>query len=1224
MSPDPLIGSVLKARRLLQKRAVSDDLRTVTYEGGREADAFYRDRWTHNKIVRSTHGVNCTGSCSWKVYVKDGIISWETQQTDYPSIGADFPEYEPRGCPRGATFSWYTYSPMRVRYPYVRGALLEMYREAKTRLGDPVDAWADVVGDPERRRRYQQARGKGGLVRVSWDEALEIAAAAQIHTIKRWGPDRIAGYSPIPAMSMVSHAAGARYLTLIGGCMLSFYDWYADLPIASPQVFGDHTDVPESADWYNASYLIDWGTNITMTRTPDAHFMAEGRYHGTKLVVVSPDYSDHTKFADEWLPVNAGTDGALAMAMGHVILREFFVEKETPSFRDYVRQFTDMPFLVTLRERPDATGTYVPDHFLTAADLGGTKEGDPWRQVMLDEGTGKPFVPNGCIGDRRTASGEGKWNLDLGEHVPLLTLLGRDRNVAVDLPRFDVNDTANEGGSAVHRGVPAVRVGDRLVTTVFDLMLAHYGVGRPGLPGEWPEGYEDPAPCTPAWQEPITGIPAATAARIAREFAQNAIDSGGRSMILMGAGTNHWFHSDETYRTMLALLMMTGCEGKNGGGWAHYVGQEKIRPLTGWSHLAFALDWTRPPRWMAGASWFYLFSGQWRYDCFRAEDLASPLGKGIFRGKAVADTLAQAARLGWTPAYPTFDRNPLDLVDEAVGAGVDPVKYTVDQLREGRLRFAYEDPDAVENGPRVLIAWRGNVFGCNGKGSEFLLRHLLGADNAVRADETPAELRPADVAWRDAPQDGKLDLLVTLNFRMTSTDLFCDILFPAATWYEKHDISSTDMHPFVHSFNPAIDPPWETRSDWDTFVAMAQTISRLSEGHLGVRRDLVATALIHDTAGETAQPGGRVLDWRKGECEPIPGQTMPGLAVVERDYSAIGAKMTSLGPLIERLGAGIKGVTVKPDVEVDLLRGVCGSVRGGVADGRPDLTRADHAAETILALSGTTNGRLAVAGLRELERQTGREIADLAEDEEGNRVTFAATQSRPQTVITSFEWAGTEHGGRRYSPFTINVERLKPWHTLTGRQQFLLDHEWMTELGEQLPTYRPPLNMARIFGPQGGAAPGPEVTVRYITPHSKWSIHSTYQDNPYMLTLSRGGLAIWLSPEDAATIGVKDNDWIEAYNRNGVVVARAIVSHRFPKGTAFMYHAQDRAVDVPRAELSGIRGGTNNAVTKILMKPSHLIGGYGQLSYAWNYYGPTGNQRDHVVVIRRRSQDVTY
>ena len=245
---DAVTQALVRTRRFFTKAEVSQDLRTLHRKGGRESDAFYRDRWAHDKVVRSTHGVNCTGSCSWKVYVKDGIITWESQQTDYPSVGPDRPEYEPRGCPRGAAFSWYTYSPTRVRYPYVRGVLLEMYREARARLGDPVLAWADIVGDPERSRRYKAARGKGGLVRASWEEASEIVAAAHVHTIKKWGPDRVAGFSPIPAMSMVSHASGARFVNLIGGSMLSFYDWYADLPVASPQVFGDQTDVPESGD----------------------------------------------------------------------------------------------------------------------------------------------------------------------------------------------------------------------------------------------------------------------------------------------------------------------------------------------------------------------------------------------------------------------------------------------------------------------------------------------------------------------------------------------------------------------------------------------------------------------------------------------------------------------------------------------------------------------------------------------------------------------------------------------------------------------------------------------------------------------------------------------------------------------------------------------------------------------------------------------------------------
>jgi nitrate reductase alpha subunit len=159
---------------------------------------------------------------------------------------------------------------------------------------------------------------------------------------------------------------------MIGGTILSFNDWYADMPIASPQVFGDQTDVPESGDWWNASYLMIWGTNLPITRTPDAHFMTEARYRGQKVVVVSPDFSDHTKFADDWLPAAPGTDGALAMAMGHVILSEFYRDRQVPYFTDYVKTYTDLPFLVTLREGGDA---YVPDRFLTAADIGETGEG---------------------------------------------------------------------------------------------------------------------------------------------------------------------------------------------------------------------------------------------------------------------------------------------------------------------------------------------------------------------------------------------------------------------------------------------------------------------------------------------------------------------------------------------------------------------------------------------------------------------------------------------------------------------------------------------------------------------------------------------------------------------------------------------------------------------------------------------------------------------------------
>lgn len=1222
--------ALLRLGKYFHRGEISADHRTVHKTGGRSADEFYRDRWSHDKVVRSTHGVNCTGSCSWKIYVKDGVITWESQQTDYPSVGSDKPEYEPRGCPRGASFSWYTYSPARVRYPYVRGTLLELYREAKARLKDPVLAWGEIVEDPEKAKAYKEARGKGGFVRAEWWEAAEIAAAAHVYTIKQYGPDRVAGFSPIPAMSMVSHAVGARFISLLGGSMLSFYDWYADLPVASPQVFGDQTDVPESADWFDAGYLIMWGSNVPVTRTPDAHYMTEARYRGQKVVVVSPDYADNTKFADEWVPARPGTDAALAMAMGHVVLKEFFVEKSTPRFLDYIKRFTDLPYLITLDERD---GVFVPGKFLTSADLGSDAEAAEFRTVLLDA-DGNPVVPNGSLGDRFGEDGTGRWNLDLGDVDPLLTLHGRtDDAAAVQFPRFDT-DTPD----VLTRGVPTMFLAGKRVTTVFDLLLAQYGVARSGLPGSWPTGFDDPSePYTPAWQESITGVPAKQAARIAREFADNADRSGGRSMILMGAGTNHWFHSDQIYRAFFTLTLLTGCQGVNGGGWAHYVGQEKCRPVTGWSTLAFATDWQRPPRQMQGTVFWYLTNDQWRYDPFTSDTFASPLGEGRFAGRTAADNIALASRLGWMPTYPTFDRNPLDLADEAEQAGKTPAEHVVDGLKSGELNFACEDPDAPENFPRVLTVWRANLLGSSGKGNEYFQKHLLGCGSNLQTTDATG-VRPQELNWREEAPTGKLDLLLSLDFRMTSTTLFSDIVLPAATWYEKHDLSSTDMHPFVHAFSPAISPPWEAKTDFDAFHRIARGFSWMAEKHLGVRKDIVAVPLQHDSPDAMAQAGGRVLDWKAGECEPIPGKTMPKLVVVERDYSKIAEKMAALGPLVETLGLTTKGITTLPDQEVEYLAGMNGTVVSGVAQGRPSLAKDTHAAEAILALSGTTNGRLAVEGFEALERRTGTEMADLAAEHEGKRITFADTQARPVPVITSPEWSGSETGGRRYSPFTINKERLKPWHTLTGRQHFYLDHDWMIELGEQLPIFRPPLDMTALFRePNVGEVGERGVTVRYLTPHSKWSIHSAYQDNLHMLTLSRGGQTIWMSEKDAAKIGVADNDWIEAINRNGVVVARAIVSHRMPEGTVFMYHAQDRAVDVPRIEGpddsaasgkpfngKGKRGGIHNALTRIMIKPSHLIGGYAQQSFALNYHGPTGNQRDEVTTIRRRSQEVEY
>ena len=215
---------------------------------------------------------------------------------------------------------------------------------------------------------------------------------------------------------------------------------------------------------------------------------------------------------------------------------------------------------------------------------------------------------------------------------------------------------------------------------------------------------------------------------------------------------------------------------------------------------------------MVQTAYWYLNTCQYRYDTYGADAIsAGAAGNGMFKGRTTADLWTQSARLGWMPSYPTFNRNPLTLADEAKAAGMEVGPFVVQQLKAKELEFACEDPEAEENWPRVLMMWRANLLGSSAKGDEYFLKHLLGTDNAVTAKEAPPELRPTTMKWRDEAPVGKLDMLLVLDFRMTSSTLFADVVLPAATWYEKHDINTTDMHPYIHSFNPAINPPWQAR-----------------------------------------------------------------------------------------------------------------------------------------------------------------------------------------------------------------------------------------------------------------------------------------------------------------------------------------------------------------------------------------------------------------------------
>jgi len=1190
----------------------------------RQWEEFYRNRWQHDRVVRSTHGVNCTGSCSWMIYVKDGIVTWELQAVDYPTLQPGLPPYEPRGCQRGISFSWYQYSPIRLKYPYMRGVLLDLWRKAKEEHKDPVAAWTAIMENEAARRSFQQARGKGGFRRVKWDEALEMISASTIYTVKKYGPDRIIGFSPIPAMSMLSYAGGSRFMQLLGGVSMSFYDWYSDLPPASPEVWGEQTDVAESADWFNAKFIASVGSNMSMTRTPDVHFAAEARHNGTKLVVFAPDFSQVAKYADWWVPVNAGQDGAFWMAVNHVIMNEFHYQNPTPYFLDYLRQYSDAPFLVELNE---VDGKFVPGRMIRAGQVERTKdvENGEWKFLVWDEISDAPRMPQGSLGFRWQQQ-KGQWNLepkdglDGSEIRAQLTFLGSADQLSVSFAEFGEN-------KSFQRNIPVRYIetasGKTAVATIYDLLMAQYGVGR-GLEGDYPANYDDEnLSYTPAWQERYTGIDRQTVIQFAREWAVTAVKTEGKCMVIIGAGVNHWYHNNLIYRACIGTLMLTGCVGRNGGGLNHYVGQEKLAPAAPWASIAFALDWQKPPRQMNTPSFHYVNTDQWRYErTYTEPQPVTRPGDEQHRDMTQEHTLdanIRAVRMGWLPSYPQFNVSSLEIVRMAEQAGAksdaEIRQWVVEQLKSGELKFAVQDPDAPENWPRLWFIWRGNALNASAKGQEYFFKHYLGTHHQVISEEVDKS-HFNEVVYRDEAPEGKLDLVVDINFRMDTSALYSDIVLPTASWYEKDDLNTTDMHSFIHPLQMAVPPSWESKSDWDIFKILAGKVSELAQVHLPEPvRDLVAMPLQHDTPAEMAQ--AHIRDWAKGECEPIPGVTMPNFIVTERDYANLGKRFISYGPKVEKEGFAVHGIHIEVG---DLYRQMMES-RPTVSwnDQRyPSLEFAREAANVILHLAPETNGEVAYRAFQAEEERMGLKLTDLAEDTRATRMTFNDILRQPHRLLNSPIWTGIVSDGRPYSAYTLNVERLVPWRTLTGRQHFYLDHEGYLAYGEHLPTYKPRPDPLAFGDLDKSHSEGKTIQLNYLTPHAKWHIHSNYFDNDRMLTLSRGIEPMWISEQDAKEIGIVDNDWVELYNDHGTTVTRAIVSARIPPGICIVYHAPERTVSTPKSPMRGNkRAGGHNSPTRIHLKPSLMVGGYGQFTYSFNYWGPTGVNRDTFVLVRK-------
>src|SRR5262249_37750770 len=287
-------------------------------------------------------------------------------------------------------------------------------------------------------------------------------------------------------------------------------------------------------------------------------------------------------------------------------------------------------------------------------------------------------MPKGTVG-HRWQSKKGEWNLDL-DFTPRLTLEGAsDETVSIGIDDFSSPERRTIYRQVPIRFVTTANGQRRAVATSFDILKAQYGIGA---------DYNDATePFTPAWQEQFTGVAASEVIRFAREWGRTAETTKGRCMVIIGAGVNHWYHNNLIYRACITALMITGCIGRNGGGWNHYVGQEKLAPQGSWAPIAFGLDWGGPARLQNTPSFHYMHSHQWRYDrafndVCAVSDKDHPMASGH-----TADRQAMAVRNGWLPCFPQFDRPNHEVLADAQKANVAPEKFVADQLRSRNLRF---------------------------------------------------------------------------------------------------------------------------------------------------------------------------------------------------------------------------------------------------------------------------------------------------------------------------------------------------------------------------------------------------------------------------------------------------------------------------------------------------------------------------------------------------------
>ena len=640
----------------------------------------YRRKWTWDKVTWGTHLVDCyPGGCSFRVYTKDDIVWREEQSAIYPRIEDGVPDMNPRGCQKGSAFSRVMYGAERLKYPLKRAG----------------------------------ERGEGKWQRITWDEAFTEIADAMLDAIQESGPETIIHEFGSGEGGMINGAQPSwRLMRLIGGTTLDSNGLTSDFNVGLYQTFGKFQFVSSIDDWFHADLILLWHVNPVYTRIPSAHFIWEARYHGTEIVSIAPDYNASSIHSDMWLPVEAGTDAALALAMCKVIIDDGKVNEP------FVKEQTDLPLLV----RRDNS------RFLRASDLedGGRED----QFYFLDAASGE-IVP----------APRGK--LDLDDVDP--SLQGEAEATLMD-------------GSMVE------------VTPAFEIL-------RPRL-----EDY------TPEKASGITGVRPNLIRKLARKVA------GAKAVhMLNGFSAPKYYHGDLMERSMALLMALTGNFGRKGTGMR---GWNTAQLLT--SHLVK----DRP-----GLEGFLGFARNFRKlekrlreedDTLSEEMVAIEMEREEVRGSTV--TKLPATPLAVPPAFYWYHHAGYKEVWNRPEWNDPTMKRTFDQYFDEAMEEGWWDGlvrPAADKPPRVYFGVATSTLRRTRGGFKQLLKNL----------------------WP------KLDLIVSVDLRMSSTAYFSDIVLPAAGFYEKVDFRFPTMHiNFLTFTDQAVRPIGEAKSEWGMFTLLSKKL----------------------------------------------------------------------------------------------------------------------------------------------------------------------------------------------------------------------------------------------------------------------------------------------------------------------------------------------------------------------------------------------------------------